>query len=362
MITAYRHNGQIFEKTLVSGSPNLAVRDQRDPADLLPSHVRAEGEHAAAHIPQDAIWIDLVQPSAAEIASIERTFAIEIPTREEMHEIEASSRLYADHGALFMTTPVLHRAATDVPESGAATFVLLPDRLITVRFIDPLPFATFSRRAERDPAIAATPQMILLGILEGVADRLADILEVAAADMERVSRDVFRTPNRTPGARGQQKRNREQRRSGADLQQVLFRVARCGDIGTKARDSLLGLSRLTLFLTAQADLKKDTKLRLKTLTRDIASITDHANFLGGKVNFLLDATLGLINIEQNAIIKIFTVAAVAFLPPTLIASVYGMNFQFMPELDWHFGYPFALLLMVLSAVLPFWYFRRRGWL
>jgi magnesium transporter len=361
MITAYRQTGQKFEKTLVSGSPNLAARDQRAPADLLPSHLQAEGEDAATHIPQDAIWIDLIQPSAAEIASIERAFAIEIPTREEMHEIEASSRLYTDHGALFMTTPVLHRAATDVPESGAATFVLLPDRLITIRFIDPLPFATFSRRAERDPAIAGTPQMILLGILEGVADRLADILEVAAADMERVSRDVFRTPQRHPGGRGA-RRPREQRRSGADLQQVLFRVARCGDIGTKARDSLLGLSRLTLFLTAQADLKKDTKLRLKTLTRDIASITDHANFLGGKVNFLLDATLGLINIEQNAIIKIFTVAAVAFLPPTLIASVYGMNFDFMPELGWRFGYPFAIFLMVLSAVLPFWYFRRRGWL
>lgn len=359
MITAYRHSGQTFEKTVVSGTPNLAARDARAPAEQLPSHVAAEGADAIASMPADAVWIDLTSPSAAEIAAIERAFAIEIPTREEMHEIEASSRLYADHGALFMTTPVLHRAATDVPESGAATFVLLPDRLITVRFIDPLPFAAFSRRAERDPAIAATPQMILLGILEGIADRLADILELAAADMERVSRDVFRAPARQTGKK---RRGAETRHSGADLQNVLFRVARCGDIGTKARDSLLGLSRLTLFLTAQADLKKDTKLRLKTLTRDIASITDHANFLGGKVNFLLDATLGLINIEQNAIIKIFTVAAVAFLPPTLIASIYGMNFEFMPELGWKFGYPFAIALMVLSAVLPFWYFRRRGWL
>jgi magnesium transporter len=358
MITAYRHSAQTFEKIIVSGTPNLAARDARGPAEQLPSHVAAEGAEAIANLPADALWIDLTMPSAAEIAAIERAFAIEIPTREEMHEIEASSRLYTDHGALFMTTPVLHRAATDVPESGAATFVLLPDRLITVRFIDPLPFAVFSRRAERDPAIAATPQMILLGILEGIADRLADVLEVAAADMERVSRDVFRTPARQPGKR----RSAETRHSGADLQNVLFRVARCGDIGTKARDSLLGLSRLTLFLSAQAELRKDTKLRLKTLTRDIASITDHANFLGGKVNFLLDATLGLINIEQNAIIKIFTVAAVAFLPPTLIASIYGMNFQFMPELEWEFGYPFAIALMVLSAVLPFWYFRRRGWL
>lgn len=358
MITAYRHNGDRFEKIIVSGSPNLAARDQRAPADQLPSHLRAEGAEAAAHLPPDALWIDLVTPSAAEIASIEQAFSIEIPTREEMHEIEASSRLYADHAALFMTTPVLHRAATEVPESGAATFVLLPDRLITIRFIDPLPFATFSRRAERDPAIAATPQMILLGILEGVADRLADILEVAAADMERVSRDVFSTP----AGHSRRGRRAETRHSGRHLQQVLFRVARCGDIGTKARDSLLGLSRLTLFLTAQAELKKDSKLRLKTLTRDIASITDHANFLGGKVNFLLDATLGLINIEQNAIIKIFTVAAVAFLPPTLIASIYGMNFEFMPELRWDFGYPFAIFLMVLSALLPIWYFRRRGWL
>lgn len=356
MITAYRLNGQRFEKTVVSGTPNLAERDRRAPAELLPSHQQAEGIEAAQHLPPDTIWIDLLMPSAAEIASIEHAFAIEIPTREEMHEIEASSRLYADHGALFMTTPVLHRAATDVPESGAATFVLLPDRLITLRFVDPLPFAIFSRRAERDPAIAATPQMILLGILEGVADRLADILEVAAADMEQVSRDVFRAPARNA------KRGREIRRSGTDLQQILFRVARCGDIGTKARDSLLGISRLTLFLSAQAELKKETKLRLKTLTRDIASITDHANFLSGKVNFLLDATLGLINIEQNAIIKIFTVAAVAFLPPTLIASVYGMNFDLMPELTWKFGYPFAIFLMVMSSVLPFWYFRRRGWL
>ncbi|MBL8710069.1 MAG: magnesium transporter CorA family protein [Rhodospirillaceae bacterium] len=358
MITAYRHNGAAFEKTIISGVPNLAAAEERPPAAMLPSRIAAEGEDAAAALPPDAIWVDLAMPNPAEIAAIERTFGIEIPTREEMHEIEASSRLYTEHGALFMTTPVLHRAATDVPESGAATFVLLPDRLITIRFIDPLPFAAFSRRAERDPAVAATPQMILLGILEGVADRLADILEVAAADMERVSRDVFRTPSGHP-RRG---RRAETRHSSRHLQEVLFRVARCGDIGAKARDSLLGLSRLTLFLSAQADLRKDIKLRLKTLSRDIASITDHANFLGGKVGFLLDATLGLINIEQNAIIKIFTVAAVAFLPPTLIASIYGMNFQFMPELDWTFGYPFAILLMVLSAVLPFWYFRRRGWL
>jgi magnesium transporter len=109
-------------------------------------------------------------------------------------------------------------------------------------------------------------------------------------------------------------------------------------------------------------MKKDIKARIKTLSRDLGSITDHANFLAGKVNFLLDATLGLINIEQNAIIKIFTVAAVAFLPPTLIASIYGMNFDFMPELKWHYGYLVAIGLMILSAVLPMWYFRRRGWL
>jgi magnesium transporter len=351
MITAYVNHQAGIRRLIVSGTPNLATAESLPPAEQLPSSVKAVAEQAAENLPRNAVWIDLAHPTPTEIASVERALGIEIPTIEEMREIEASSRLYSEEGYLVMTAPVVHRASGEIPESGNVTFLLLPETLVTVRFIDPMPFAAFGRRLERAPALGGSGQLVLLSLLESLTDRLADILELAQADMERVSRDIF-------GRRAETERAGK----GPDLKEMLRRVGRGGDVATKARDSLLGLSRIALFLTAQAELKKDTKARLKTLSRDIASITDHAQFLAGKVNFLLDATLGLINIEQNAIIKIFTVAAVAFLPPTLIASIYGMNFEFMPELHWDHGYLFAIGLMVLSAVVPIWFFRRRGWL
>ena len=358
MITAFVFHDGSLTKSILSGTANLAVKEALPAVDNLPSHVQAVAEHAADTLTRDVVWVDLCNPTPSEIASIERAFHMEVPTREEMGEIEASSRLYTENGALVMTAPILHRATAEIPESGVITFILLPETLVTVRFVDPLPFAAFARRAERNPGLAATAQSALLGLLEAITDRLADVLELAQADMEQVSRDIFakRAALSAGGA------SQEARRKAPDLQDTLRRIGRVGDLATKARDSLLGLSRIAVFLNAQGEMKKDIKARIKTLTRDLASITDHAHFLAGKVNFLLDATLGLINIEQNGIIKIFTVAAVAFLPPTLIASIYGMNFDFMPELHFRYGYLVAIGLMILSAVLPMWYFRRRGWL
>lgn len=359
MITAYVHHEGILSKIAVSGLATRAVVADLPAADLLPSHLQEAADHAAETLPRDAVWVDLLEPTPTEIHAVETAFMIEVPTREEMHEIEASSRLYSEGDSLVMTVPVLHKAATDHPESGAVTFILTATTLITMRFVDPLPFPVFARRALRHPNIATGPQPVLLGLLEGIADRLADVLELAAADMEQVSRDIFSKQTGTMGSRA---RKGIATQKNSSLQDVLRRIGRNGDLATKARDSLLGVSRVVLFLNAQNNMKKDVKTRIKTLSRDVASIADHANFLAGKINFLLDATLGLINIEQNAIIKIFTVAAVAFLPPTLIASIYGMNFEFMPELHWQHGYLLAIGLMVLSAVLPFWYFRKRGWL
>jgi magnesium transporter len=359
MITAFVFHDGLLTKSILSGTANLAIAESLPPVDNLPSHVKAVAEHAADVLSREAVWVDLSNPTPSEIASVERAFGFEIPTREEMGEIEASSRLYTENGALVMTAPILHRATAEIPESGVITFILVAETLVTVRFVDPLPFAVFARRAERNPGLAATAQATLLGLLESITDRLADVLELAQADMEQVSRDIFA---KRAAALGTDARSREARRKAPDLQDVLRRIGRVGDLATKARDSLLGLSRIAVFLNAQGEMKKDIKARIKTLSRDLGSITDHANFLAGKVNFLLDATLGLINIEQNAIIKIFTVAAVAFLPPTLIASIYGMNFDFMPELQWRYGYLLAIGLMILSAALPMWYFRRRGWL
>ncbi|HET6160828.1 MAG TPA: magnesium transporter CorA family protein [Dongiaceae bacterium] len=357
MITAFVFQGGSLTKSILSGTANLAVAEALPPVDNLPSHVQAVAESAADTLSRDAVWVDLSNPSPSEISSVERAFGMEVPTREEMGEIEASSRLYTENGALVMTAPILHRATAEIPESGVITFILLAETLVTVRFVDPLPFAVFARRAERNPGMAATAQSVLLGLLESITDRLADVLELAQADMEQVSRDIF-----AKRAAALDTQSRKAKRKSPDLQETMRRIGRVGDLATKARDSLLGLSRIAVFLNAQADMKKDVKARIKTLSRDLSSITDHAHFLAGKVNFLLDATLGLINIEQNAIIKIFTVASVAFLPPTLIASIYGMNFDTMPELHWKHGYLIAIGLMILSAILPMWYFRRRGWL
>ena len=358
MITAFVFHDGALTKTILSGTANLAVAEALPPVDHLVSHKQAVAEHAGDLLTREAVWVDLCNPTPSEIAAIERAFNTEIPTREEMGEIEASSRLYTENGALVMTAPILHRATAEIPESGVITFILLTETLVTVRFVDPLPFAVFARRAERNPGMAATAQSALLGLLESITDRLADVLELAQADMEQVSREIFAKRAEVLGG----KQSREARRKAPDLQDMLRLIGRVGDLATKARDSLLGLSRIAVFLNAQGEMKKDIKSRIKTLSRDLGSITDHAHFLAGKVNFLLDATLGLINIEQNAIIKIFTVAAVAFLPPTLIASVYGMNFDAMPELHWRYGYLLAIGLMILSAIVPMWYFRRRGWL
>lgn len=325
-----------------------------DDAALVSSGGAGEGEISAAEsvkppkAERTPVWIDLLNPSDDEIHEIEKRFDIEVPTREEMQEIELSSRLYDEDGALFMTVSVLNKANSDEPETTAITFILVKKTLITLRYADPVPFKTFIRRVNRSPSLASSAEAVLFGLLEQIVDRLADIMEQAAADLEGLSNIVFANPD--DPAHDQ------------DHRAVLRRIGRAGNLSGKAKDSLLNLHRLGLFLSTQTRLKKDAKTRLKTISRDIVSITEHANFIANKVTFLLDATLGMINLEQNNIIKIFSVAAAAFLPPTLIASIYGMNFDVMPELDWQFGYPLAIGLMVLSAVLPLWYFKRKGWL
>tara|TARA_R110000796_G_scaffold11478_5_gene38468 strand:+ start:24335 stop:25438 length:1104 start_codon:yes stop_codon:yes gene_type:complete len=298
--------------------------------------------------PRTPVWVDLLSPTNEEIQDIEKRFGIEVPTREEMQEIELSSRLYDEDGALFMTVSVLNRAASDAPQTAVVTFILVKKTLITLRYADPVPFKTFIRRVNRSPSLASSADAVLFGLLEQIVDRLADVMEQTATDLEGLSNQVFASP--------------EDRKSDQGHQDTLRQIGRAGNLSGKAKDSLLNLHRLGLFLSTQTRLKKDAKARLKIISRDIVSITEHANFIANKVTFLLDATLGMISLEQNNIIKIFSVAAAAFLPPTLIASIYGMNFEVMPELDWQFGYPVAIGLMVLSAVLPLWYFKRKGWL
>lgn len=301
------------------------------------------------------VWFDLVDPTEDERQLVEAHLTVSLPTAAEMAEIELSDRLYHEEGAEFMTMTAVHGMDTDEPVKAPVTFVLKNRTLVTVRHVEPKPFLIYAARAQKGSAAQCNAgELVMLGILEAVVDRTADALERIGDEIDGISRDVFR--NKSSSAT---KKTR-------DLQSLIERIGRKGDLLTKVQESLVSLSRLVAYHAAleSSDRKtgKESRSRIKLIQRDAASLNDHAVSLSNKITFLLDATLGLINLEQNQIIKIFSVAAVVFLPPTLVASIYGMNFDFMPELHWRGGYPFALGLMVVSAVVPYLYFKRRGWL
>jgi len=314
--------------------------------------VRVNG--AAGAIAPEVLWIDLIEPTPEEEKLVETTFSIDVPTREEMREIEASNRMYEEAGAIYMTITIVTRLDTDLPESSQITFIIVKDRLVTNRYVDPLPFQRFISFAERHPNSCTSSPMILAGLIEAIINRMADVLERVGADLDLLSNDVFAPP----------KIRRSARTQSQDTRAVLARVGQNGDLTSKARESLVSVNRMLTFVqqTTVLTLQNDVRARFRTLSRDVLALSDHASFVASKANFLLEATLGMINIEQNSIIKIFSVAAVVFLPPTLIASIYGMNFHFMPELGWIGGYPLAIVLMIISAILPYVYFKRRGWL
>jgi magnesium transporter len=303
-------------------------------------------------IGEEAVWIDLLNPTEDEERKVERALKFNVPTREEQQEIEASSRLYQENGAYFMTATLLYTSEHGDPRTTPATFILAGQRLVTVRYAEPRAFSIYVARCNRTETDLKSGPAVLIGLLETIIDRLADFIERLQAEVEGLSHSIFDIKG---GAASRQRR----------FDVLLRAIGREGEITSKARESAHSLGRLLTFLVHAANERKEVKplqARIRTAARDVASLTDYATFLSGKIIFLLDATLGGIQIQQNDIIKIFSVAAVVFLPPTLIASIYGMNFQFMPELSWWFGYPLAIVLMILAAVLPYLYFKRRGWL
>ena len=311
------------------------------------------------------IWFDLLNPEPQEISLIEQALGLNLPSRDEMEEIELSARLYQEDGAEFMTMTVLAGMDGDDPVKTPVTFVLKETALVTIRYADPKPFAGFLARARRPNGLACVSgETVMLGLIEAIVDRLADVLERLGNEIDGVSREVFRA--KSSQGRGKAKGKGKAGASTRDLQTLIEQIGREGDLLTATRESLVSISRLVAYHAAlelpARKAAKDVRQRVKLLQRDAGSLSDHAEFLQGKINFLLDATLGLINLEQNQIIKIFTVASVAFLPPTLVASIYGMNFETMPELSWEIGYPMALGIMLLSALLPFLFFKRKGWL
>jgi len=304
-------------------------------------------------LPEAAVWIDLMKPTAAEDKAVERLAGIAVPTREDMQEIEISSRLYVENGARYMTATLMCQADTEAPKTTAVTFILSAHRLVTVRYDEPRPFVLVENKLARNCPAGITGEMVLMELLDAVIDRNADILERAGSEMDAISHQIFEPEG--AARTGHAKRYSD----------ILIAIGRKGDLTSKVRESLVSIGRVVTFVAASVDgvkWSKDMREQLKTMQRDVASLTDHASYLSNKITFILDAMLGVVNLEQNNIIKLFSVMAVVLMPPTLIASIYGMNFKVMPELEWQHGYPLAVLMMVAAAVAPYMYFRWKKWL
>jgi magnesium transporter len=317
------------------------------------SSLKKLAEADIATLPEAAVWIDLVKPTAAEDKAVERLAGIAVPTREDMQEIEISSRLYIENGARYMTATLMCAADTDSPRTTAVTFILANHRLVTVRYDEPKPFMLVEHKLKRSCAPGITGEMVLMELLDAVIDRNADILERAGSDMDTISHDIFEPDG--AARTGHAKRYSD----------ILIAIGRKGDLTSKVRESLVSIGRVVTFVAAAVDgvkWSKDMREQLKTMQRDVLSLTDHASYLSNKITFVLDAMLGVVNLEQNNIIKLFSVMAVVLMPPTLIASIYGMNFKIMPELEWEHGYSFALVAMLLAAVLPYLFFTWKKWL
>jgi len=305
-----------------------------------------------AALPDNAVWIDLFNPTPAEDKAVEKLAGIAVPTRDEMQEIEISSRLYIENAARYMTATLMCQSDTATPKTTAVTFILAGHRLVTVRYDVPRPFALVENKLARSCMAGITGEMVLMELVDAVIDRCADILERVGADVDQVSHDIFEPESERHGHAKQ-------------YSQILIAIGRKGDLTSKVRESLVSVGRVVTFLSAVMEgvkWSKDMREQLKTMQRDVASLTDHASYLSNKITFVLDAMLGVVNLEQNNIIKLFSVMAVVLMPPTLIASIYGMNFKSMPELEWAHGYPLALLAMVAAAEVPYWVFKLKKWL
>ncbi len=301
-------------------------------------------------IPAEVVWIDLMGSTREEIAAAERLLAADIPEPEEAREIEYSSRFYVDNKALVMTPSVLTGVHRNQPILSPVSFILSNKRIATVRYEESKAFGQFMNRAVKPDYPCSDALSVLFGIWEAIIDRTADVIEKASGAIDSINGRIF--DRQTRGRRGA-------------LEELMTELGYQADLTAKARESLSSMERMMQFMGAAkpevvvADKKNG---RIKLMSRDIKSLSDQLDFLANKLTFLLEATVGLISIQQNEVIRVLTVAAMIFFPPTLVGTIYGMNFDHMPELHWAIGYPLALGAMVVSGLLPYLYFKKRGWL
>ena len=313
-----------------------------------PRQTIAPTEHLAA----GAVWVDLVDPTDAERGAAERMTGLRVPSREEVSEIESSSRIYSDGGAAYLSMPYGSLGRDGEPHVTPVGFVLSDQHLVTLRFAELPAFEAYAERYAHGgrPGSAET----FVGLLEAIVDRAADVLERVAAELHQLSKATF----------DDAASRRNMRRADRELRSLLTKVGRFGDTLGNLRDSVLGLGRIVAYVqqSGEAWAPPELKTRLATLKADIASLNDYDQQLTGKVSFLLDAVLGFINIEQNNGVKVLTIASVVGIPPTFVVGLYGMNFKNMPEYDWSFGYQYGWAMIIVSVVVPLVWFRIKGWI
>jgi magnesium transporter len=306
---------------------------------------------ALARIPDDVAWIDLLEPTREEEKLVETFIGSNVPTRDDLAEIEPSSRLYERGGMLYLTLSTLTGIDEGQPSSSPIGFILTNSHLVTVRYADPRPFRLLVEHMKREPDLATEAGHLLIRLLDAVVDRLADEIERVSAEIEKISKHIF-------------KRGMEDRRiPAARLTALLTRIGRAQSLLAKIRETAVSTSRLIHFLAASNRVRRleDERDHVGSIAADLAALIDHSSFLSEQLTFQLDASLGLISIEQNAAMKL-SWAALVFLPPTMVAGIYGMNFEHMPELKWLYGYPMALTIMLVSGVAPWLYMKKRGWI
>jgi magnesium transporter len=299
------------------------------------------------------IWVDLESPTVEEKRWIKQYYGLSIPEDAMDEDIEESARFYEeDNGDLHIRSDFLV-ADDEEPRTVRVAFILNLRNsaarshgvLFSIHDEDVPVFRLLRLRARRAPGLIEDAKEVLLKLFDADAEYSADTLEGIYDELEKVSKQVL-AGEVTDDLAGE----------------VLGAIARQEDLNGRIRRNVMDTRRALSFMMRSRMLTAEQFEESRQILRDIESLDNHTAFLFDKINFLMDATVGFININQNKIIKIFSVASVALLPPTLIASIYGMNFKFMPETDWHLGYPWALGLMLASALVPMWYFRKRGWL
>jgi magnesium transporter len=320
---------------------------------IYPNSGDAVRTSTSQELPSGIIWIDLLSPTAEEKAFVESRTKIRIPTIEALSEIEASSRLILQNDIVYLSTPVVAKGDTDYAFETPMGFILSSSLLVTVRFSELAVVGSVAEKIHADASLRSSSG-VFTAMVEALVDRGADVLERLRSELDEVSKSVFR---------GNQDKLGHPVRSTDALRRTLTTVGRIGDRLSIARDVLLGVGRIAAFVLSleQKWVVPEVEHRLKAVAKDIASLNAYEAHLTDKVQFLLDAVLGFITIEQNDLFKVLTIVSVVGIPPTLVAGIYGMNFKSMPELSWAWGYPFGLAIILLSALLPVAWFKWRGW-